>query len=341
MGFCFADGIELAHCFNYAGRTRILLEQVMQKVLRVRHVVVSLLGILTAGCMHPAHLAGEGVSFVQDIRLIDNHTVNRPHRFVLPAARSIYVAESLPSATGHSVSGLARQTASALAEFFPRVRTGDSAESLETALRSARKQGADYLFYPQTVIRDDDVGSWSDLVSWLRRRDPVVQGVAPETAAGTAAIRARQLDEQAAAQAEQNREEYLAWRDRNADSPAEQAAVQALRAQNKRRLMKDRLLGGTRDAMQWVHERTRASVNWVRGRDLDALGRDQVGVRLTLVESRSGEIVETAMLRGQSGVLTFFGDQPEELVDGPMRAYAQALSGQRGGETYAFQRIPF
>lgn len=313
----------------------------MRMVSRSRLLVVSFLGILSAGCMHPAHLVEEGVRFGRDIRLIDNHSVTRPHRFVLPQARSIYVAESLPSASGAAVSGLALQTSVAMAEFFPLVSTGDSAETLNAALRSARKRNADYLLYPQTVIRDDDVGSWSDLVAWLRRRDPSIQGFAPDTAQGTAAIRADQLREKAKEQALLNREEYFDWRDRNASSAEERVEIQALQAKEKRSGLKSQLVGGTRSAMQWVHDRSEASVNWVRSRDLDALGRDQVGVRLVLLESRSGDVVETAILRGQSGVLTFLGDHPDELVDGPMRAYAQALSGQSGNDTYAFQRIPF
>lgn len=313
----------------------------MQTCCRFWLIVFSIGCLPVAGCVHPRLLLDEGVRFTEELRLKDNHAVVRGPRFVLPSARSIYVAESLPSATGKSVSRLAMQTSATLTEFYPRVSTGDAPETLDAALRSASKHAADYLVYPQIVVWDGDVGSWSDLVSWLKRRDPSIQGDAPDSATGTARIRAAQLDNKAAEQARLNRDQYFAWRDQNATSDVERAELAALRAGEERDLLKNRLRGGTRDAMQWIHERATASANWVRSRDLEALGRDQVGVRLTLVEARSGEFIETAILRGQSGLLTFLGDRPDELIDGALRAYARALSGQSDPNTYAFQRIPF
>lgn len=313
----------------------------MQTVSRLWPLVVLGVCLPLSGCMHPVVMLDEGARFARDLRLIDNHVVSRGHSFVLPADRSIYVAESLPSVSGTGVSGLARQTSRAMTEYFPGLSSGTSAETYPAALRSARKHGADYLLYPQTMIWDDDVGGWSDLVAWLRRRDPAIQGVAPDSAQGTSAIRARQLAEKAGEQARENREAYFEWRKQNATSDAERAEIQALQSDEQLQGVKNQLVNGTRSAMQWVHERAKASANWVRSRDLDALGRDQVGMRLVLAESRTGEIVETVILSGQSGVLTFLGDRPGELIDRPLQEYAKSLAGISDSRTYAFQRIPF
>ncbi len=305
----------------------------------VRTLGVVLLAFLAAGCMHPRYAFDYGAQLARDLRVVDNHDIGRHHRFVLPARSAIYVAETLPAIREMPQAGLVRHVYPAFAQTFPLVSAGTRAEPFSHALRNAREAGCDYVVYPQLVVRDDDLGTWNELQDWLKKRDLSIQDPLPDPAAVTERLRLEQERKKAEADARIRRDNYYRWREAQEPSRVESLKLKYRNAQEHADDLQVRMLQMTEDGAQWTHEQIRAFVLWVRSREYDRLGRDQVGVRVILADAETGTIVESALVSGQSGVLTFLGDTPEGLVDASMLAFARSLSNRENLEHYQLNRF--
>lgn len=62
-------------------------------------------------------------------------------------------------------------------------------------------------------------------------------------------------------------------------------------------------------------------------RALDRLGTDRSVIQLMVIETGTGYLVDTARIRSRGGFLTFYDNQPEELIGPPLRDYARRLIG--------------
>lgn len=62
-------------------------------------------------------------------------------------------------------------------------------------------------------------------------------------------------------------------------------------------------------------------------RALDRLGTDRSVIQLMLIETGTGYLVDTARIRSRGGFLTFYDNQPEDLIGPPLRDYARRLIG--------------
>lgn len=290
---------------------------------------VLLAALAGSGCMHPRHAFDYGAQLARDLRVIDNHEIGRHHRFVLSPRSSIYIAETLPAIREVPQAGLVRHVYPAFARTFPLVSAGNRAEPFSHALRNARAAHCDYVVYPQLVVRDDDLGGWSELREWLKKRDLSIQDPLPDPALVTERIRREQERQNAEDAARIRRDDYYRWREAQEPDRVENWKLKYRNAQEHVDDLQVRLLEMTEDGAQWTHEQVRAFVLWVRSREYDRLGRDQVGVRVVLADAETGTIVETALVSAQSGALTFLGDTPEGLVDASMLEFARSLSNRQ------------
>lgn len=62
-------------------------------------------------------------------------------------------------------------------------------------------------------------------------------------------------------------------------------------------------------------------------RALDRLGTDRSVIQLMLIETATGYLIDTARIRSRGGFLTFYDNQPEDLIGPPLRDYARRLIG--------------
>ncbi|MCY1290972.1 hypothetical protein D9M68_246980 [compost metagenome] len=66
---------------------------------------------------------------------------------------------------------------------------------------------------------------------------------------------------------------------------------------------------------------------WADEEALDRLGRDRGVIQMMLVETNTRHLVDTATIRSRGGFLTFYDNQPEDLLGPPMQDYARRLLG--------------
>ena len=52
---------------------------------------------------------------------------------------------------------------------------------------------------------------------------------------------------------------------------------------------------------------------------------DQIAVKLTVIDLASGQPVSSATIEGTSGLATFGGDHPQDLLPEPLKAYVDQL----------------
>jgi Domain of unknown function (DUF4823) len=55
---------------------------------------------------------------------------------------------------------------------------------------------------------------------------------------------------------------------------------------------------------------------------------DQASVKVTVVKADTGTVLDSAVIGGKSGLATFGGDRPEDLLPKPLSDYAATLFGQ-------------
>jgi Domain of unknown function (DUF4823) len=56
---------------------------------------------------------------------------------------------------------------------------------------------------------------------------------------------------------------------------------------------------------------------------------DLVSVKISIIQTRTGEIVDSGIIQGTSGLATFGGDHPQDLLPEALQQYAAALFGDR------------
>ncbi|MBM7061011.1 DUF4823 domain-containing protein [Pseudomonas sp. UL073] len=66
---------------------------------------------------------------------------------------------------------------------------------------------------------------------------------------------------------------------------------------------------------------------WADEEALDRLGVDHGSIQMMLVETNTRYLVDTATIRSRGGFLTFYDNQPEDLIGPPLRDYARRLLG--------------
>lgn len=66
---------------------------------------------------------------------------------------------------------------------------------------------------------------------------------------------------------------------------------------------------------------------WEDQRALDRLGTDRSVIQLTLLETSTGYLVDSARIRSRGGFLTFYDTRPEALIGQPLQDYARRLIG--------------
>ena len=52
---------------------------------------------------------------------------------------------------------------------------------------------------------------------------------------------------------------------------------------------------------------------------------DKVEVRIDVYDAQSGNVVHSSLITGQSGLATFGGDHPQDLLPGPFDEFARSL----------------
>ncbi len=325
---------------NPPGGVMNLAERSVRPCLRL---LSFLLVPLLAGCMHPMHTLDQGVELARDLRLLQNHDLNRPRHYTLSPNSSLYVAQTLPAIRVEDADYERIATASyrAFAPRFAAVWRGERTESLRLALESARDHQADFVVYPSLVVWDDDVGNWAELKDWWQARDTRVQDPLPTAAEQTAQVRARQQEERARAEAELRRDDYYRWQEAQTQSQVELWKVRGRMAEEKLSRMQVKMLKSGEEFAQWTHEQARAFVLWLRSREYDSLGRDQVALRVVIADARTGELVESSLLEAQSGWLTLIGDRPDTVMESALTAYAQSLSPVSGSSVAARNRFQY
>ncbi|CAD5109020.1 DUF4823 domain-containing protein [Zestomonas carbonaria] len=68
---------------------------------------------------------------------------------------------------------------------------------------------------------------------------------------------------------------------------------------------------------------------WADEEALDRLGVDKGVIQMMLVETNTRYLVDTATIRSRGGFLTFYDNQPEDLLGPPLQDYARRLLGVR------------
>lgn len=306
----------------------------------IARVLLASLLVLLGGCMHPMHTLDEGVALARDLRLLGNNEVRRPLHYTLSPRSSLYIAQALPAIrVDADYETIAVSTYRAFAPRFAAVWRGTRTESFRLALESAQSHRADFLIYPTLVIWDDDVGNWEELKSWWKARDTRIQDPLPGAAEVTAGVQKRQQEERARAEAELRRDDYYRWREANTQNQLELWKVRGSMAQEKLTRLQVKALQAGEEFAQWTHEQARAFTLWLRSRGYDELGRDQVGLRVLVADARNGEIVETALLKSQSGWLTFIGDTPDQVLQAALDDYADALAPMHNSDLAARNRF--
>ncbi len=312
-----------------------------RRVLRSMGLMI-LAGTL-AGCIHPMHVLDEGVSLARDFRILENNALHRPRHYTLAPNSTLYIAQTLPAIRVEEADYKRIATASyrAFAPRFAAVWQGEHTESLRLALESARDYGADFVIYPSLVVWDDDIGTWSELKAWWQRRDTRVQDPIPTPAEETAMVRARQQEQRARDEAALRRDDYYRWQEAQTESQVELWKVRGRMTEEKLSRLQVRALKAGEQAAEWTHEQARAFVLWLRSRSYDELGRDQVALRVVIADARTGELVESARVEGQSGWLTLIGDRPDTVMESALASYAGSLSPVASGELAARNRYQY
>lgn len=54
---------------------------------------------------------------------------------------------------------------------------------------------------------------------------------------------------------------------------------------------------------------------------------DRMSIRIEILDAKTGERVDSAVLEGKSGLATFGGDHPQDLLDSPVNAFVSSLYG--------------
>lgn len=68
-------------------------------------------------------------------------------------------------------------------------------------------------------------------------------------------------------------------------------------------------------------------VEWEDQEALDRLGIDTGVIQLMLIETNTRYLVDTAQIRNRGGFLTFYDNQPEDMLRRPFEQYARSLLG--------------
>ncbi len=296
--------------------------------------------LLLGGCMHPMHTYDETLAFAREMRLLENTDIQRPLHYALAPRSTVYVAQTLPAIRVETdYETIAVASYRAFAPRFAAVWRGTGTQTFRLALESARDHNADYLVYPSLVIWDDDVGTWEELRNWWQKRDTRIQDELPSAATVTEEVRQQQLERRARAESELRRDDYYRYREANTESQVELWQVRGQMAQEKLTRLQIKMLKSGEELAEWTHQQARALTLWLRSRGYDELGRDQVGLRMIVAEARTGEIVDTALLKSQSGWLTFIGDTPVEVMQSALDQYAESLSPARSSDMAARNRF--
>jgi hypothetical protein len=66
---------------------------------------------------------------------------------------------------------------------------------------------------------------------------------------------------------------------------------------------------------------------WLDQGDMSRLGIDSSVVQLMLIEVGTRALIDTVNIRSHGGLLTFYNENPEDLLGAPLRQYAQRLAG--------------
>ena len=56
---------------------------------------------------------------------------------------------------------------------------------------------------------------------------------------------------------------------------------------------------------------------------------DRVTVKLSVMQTDTGDVLDSGVIEGTSGLATFGGDHPQDLLAQPLREYAATLFGRR------------
>jgi Domain of unknown function (DUF4823) len=52
---------------------------------------------------------------------------------------------------------------------------------------------------------------------------------------------------------------------------------------------------------------------------------DVASVKISIVAAKSGQLIDSAVINGKSGLATFGGDHPQDLLPKPMADYASSM----------------
>lgn len=178
----------------------------------------------------------DSVEVVKYTGLIDRHQIQRTGQWVLAPESSFYIAlnPGMDQFSAQLSERVSRVLENAVRSQFFQVKRGDKSETYGYAAANAASSGYRYLVYPEILIWDNKVGSWTELAQILATQDS--QGI------------------------------------------------------------------------------------------VDSFGRDRVRLQIRLSESNSHRLVDLAFVEAESGLLSIYDNDPEQLLQGVVSEYFDSLT---------------